>query len=97
MDDGVQLGVFGQAVLILLVGPQLGGGRLGQDALGDRILRDAEGIMGVAPFTDPVDVRLVDILQDIIATAHVAIEGGVAYSHFALVAGGQQHVAKLVG
>ena len=42
-------------------------------------------------------VRLVDILQDRIAAAHVAVERGVADRHFRLVAGRKHHMAELVG
>src|SRR3546814_1145507 len=40
--------------------------------------------------------RFIGILQDRIAARHVAINGGIANRHFALIACGQQHMPKFV-
>ena len=53
--------------------------------------------MLVAPMAQLEHGRLVDVLQHGIPAVHVAVDGGVADGHFRLVAGGQQHMAELVG
>src|SRR3989338_385489 len=49
LDDGVEHIVFGQAVLVLLVGPQFGAGRAGDDALGHRVGPGAIRVVLIAP------------------------------------------------
>ena len=51
----------------------------------------------VAPLAELVDEGLGHILDDAEAAGHVAVEGGVAHGEFALVAGGQDEPAELVG
>ena len=51
----------------------------------------------VAPVRRAEDLRLVDVLQHVVAAAHVAIERGIADAHLRLVAGGQHHRPELVG
>ena len=99
-QHGVEIGIFRQGVLVLLVRPQLGGWRLAHDprrhhlAGGtQRPFRDT----AVPPRGQRVDVGLVLILQHRIAAAHVAVERGVAHRHLGLVAGRQQHRTELVG
>jgi hypothetical protein len=55
------------------------------------------GHVGVAPAGKREDGGFVDILQHRIAAAHIAVERGVADRHLGFVAGGQQHMAELVG
>ena len=98
-QDIVQHRIGRQGILVLLVRAQLGRGRLGDDPLGDHIAvphQRAGRHVGIAPFRQFKDFRLVEILQRIVAAAHVAVERRVADRHLALVAGGHDHVAELV-
>ena len=54
-------------------------------------------MVGVAPAAGLKDAGLVEILERIVAAGHVAIDGGISHRHLGLVAGGQQHLAELVG
>ena len=91
--------VGGERVLIGLVGAQLRARRLVDDRFGNhRPLRSLEPLhpAPVAPARHLEHGGLVDVLQDRIAAAHVAVERGVAHRHLRLVAGGEHHVAELV-
>src|SRR3954471_11243591 len=61
LDDGVEDLVRRQALVVSLVGPQLGGGRLGQDRFRDRPII---GTDAVAIVTEAVDEQLRYIAQD---------------------------------
>src|SRR4030042_3136273 len=93
LDDGVEDLVGGQRLLVHLVGPQLGGGRLGHAGLGD----DRPSVAGVPVLRQLVDEGLGGVFDDGVAAGHVAVEGGVAGGHLALVAGGEHEPAELVG
>ena len=51
----------------------------------------------VAPGAQPVDQRLGHVLDDGEPAGRVAVQGGVADRHLALVAGGEHQPAQLVG
>jgi len=97
MKDRVQSLVGGQAVLVGLVRAQFRGGGLGEYPLRNRRGRAAGGRMGVAPSADLIDLYFVEVLDHVVAAAHVAIERGVSHRHLRLVAGREQHQSKLVG
>ncbi len=89
-----------QRILIGLIGPELGRGRLVDDVDRDHFTRRSERTgrhMAVAPARQRIDLHLVQILDRVEAAIHVAVERGVANRHFALVAGGHHHRAELVG
>ncbi len=90
LQDGVEHGIGRQRVGVLLVGAQLGRRRLVEDALRDR------PAARVAPAAELEHRGLVDVLQDVEAAVHVAVERGVAHRHLRLVAGGHHHAAELV-
>ena len=96
LDDGIQHLVLGQAVLVLLVGAQLGTGRTGDDALGDGVAAGAIRVVGIAPPRQPEHHGLDHILDDGKAARHVAVQRAVAGGHFALVARGQHDAAEFV-
>ena len=96
MQDGIEICILGQAVLVLLVRAQFGRRWLGQDAVRNGVLGNAEGIVGVPPPAHLVDLGLVEVLEHIVAATHVAVEGGVPDRHLALVAGRQDHEPELV-
>ena len=92
LEDRVEHLVGRQALVVALVGAQLGRRRLGQHRLGDdrrrRELRHA---------AQPVDQGLGHVLDHREAAGRVAVEGRVAHRRLALVAGGEDHPAELVG
>ena len=95
----VQHFVGRQRILVLLPLAQFGGGRLGQDVLRDHLTGRSFGSFRpptVAELAEPVDLHLVEVLDRVEATVHVAVERGVADAHLALVAGGHHHRAELV-
>ena len=99
LEDGIEHRIGRQAVLIGLVGAQLGTGCLFDDRLGNDFSSGAKAIAGnmaVAPVGEPVDLHLEHVLERIVAAIHVAIDGGIAHAHFGLVTGGEQHRAQLV-
>ena len=91
-QDRVQHVVRRQRVLVFLVLAQLGGGRATDD--GGRYDRRAAN--GVPPARQRKDFSLVEVFDRRVATAHVAIDGGVADRVFAFIAGGQQQPAQFV-
>src|SRR5207253_11405767 len=82
-QDGVQLGVWRQGVLVRLVRAQLGRGRPREDRLRDQLApRPRVGVLAQL-----VDERLRAVLDDREAPRHVAVERGVSDGDLALVAG----------
>ena len=97
LQDRVQHLIRGQAVLVGLVGAQLRAGRTRDDALRDRVLASAVGVVLVAPARQLEDCGLEQVLDDRKSAGHVAIERAVTGGHLTLVAGGQHDRAELVG
>ena len=89
--DAVQHIIGRQAVLVGLVGTQLGRGRPGDDALGNDLA------VAVAPDGQAVDQGLGHVLDDGEAAGHVAVQRAIAGGHLGLVARGQHQAAGLVG
>ena len=83
--------VGGQAVGVELVLPQLGRRRLLEDAGRNHFAA------AVAPPREAVHPALQHVLQHREAARHVAVEGGVAHAHLALVPGRQHEPSELVG
>lgn len=92
-EDFVQHRIGRQAVLVLLVGRQLGRGRLVDDGLGNQL--SARTVVDVARQLE--DLGLVQIAQQAQAAVGVAIQRAVAHRDLGLVARGQQQVAEGVG
>ena len=90
-QDGVQLGVFGQGVLVFLSGAQLGGGGFGDGVFGD------DFALAVDVAGKGVDVCFVEVADDAEGAAEVAVEGAVADCRLAVVGGVKGDVAELVG
>jgi hypothetical protein len=80
--------VGGQALVVSLVRPQLGRGRLLQHRLGDRPERRRPG-PPVPVLTELVDLGLRDVLDRGEPTDGVAVQGEVTGGDLALVAGGE--------
>ena len=89
--DAVQHIIGRQAVLVGLVGTQLGRGRPGDDALGNDLA------IAVAPDGQAVDQGLGHVLDDGEAAGHVAVQRAIAGGHLGLVARGQHQAAGLAG
>ena len=83
------------AFLILLVGPQFGRRRAGQDASRDHLALTTVGLR-VFPGAESIDQRFRHVLDHCEAARHVAVQRAVAGGHLALVAGGQHDRAELV-
>ncbi len=99
LQHGVEHWIGRQRILVLLVGPELGRGRLGDDAFGDHLAPRAQRAlrqMRVAPAAELEHRGLVDVFQDVVAAGHVAVERGVAHGHLGLVARRHHHGAQLV-
>ena len=97
LNDRVQHLISRQAVLVFLVGAQLGAGWASDDALRDRLAARPIRIMKVAPAGQVKHAGLDHVLDDREAARHVAIQRAVARGHLALVAGGQDNRTGLVG
>ena len=101
VEDRVEHFIRRQAIVVALVGAQFGAGRLADHPLrhhragGTKAFAQRRN-MFVAPTAQVEHRRLIGVLQHRIAARHIAIDGGIADRHLALVAGGQQHVAELV-
>ena len=80
-----------EAVLVGLIGPQLGRGRLGENSFGN------VGLPQVPPARDPVHHHLRQIRNHRQAAVHVAIQRAVAHRHLGLIPGGQQQRPVFVG
>ena len=91
LDNLVQGVVGRQGVLVLLVGPQFGGGGFVDDAPGDELPGPVQEMRQF------VHHGLGHIPQDAQPAAHVAVQGAVAHGQLALVAGGQHQVSEAVG
>ncbi len=89
---GIELLVRREALVVALVGAQLGRRRLGEDVLGDELAAGAV----VAVAAEPVDQQLGHVLDHREAAGGVAVEGAVADGALALVAGGEHEPAELV-
>ncbi|ETC87142.1 hypothetical protein XHC_3373 [Xanthomonas hortorum pv. carotae str. M081] len=92
-QDPVEHVVRRQRILVGLVVAQLGRRRARNHCRRNH-RRTAHGI---APFGQAEHLGLVQVLERGIAAAHVAVDGGVTHRVLALVAGGQQQPAELVG
>ncbi len=97
-DDGVEKIVFGEGVLIFLVGLQFSGtGRLGEGAFGNGWHFTGAGPLRVDVPGKFVDHRFGNVGNHGEPAAHVAIERAIAGGDFAFVSGGEEHVAELIG
>ena len=100
IQDLIQHVVRRQRVLVLLVFAQFRRRRTRQDALGNDDAVRTQGafrLPAIAQMRQPVNLRLVEVLDRVEAAIHVAIERGVADRHLRLVAGGHHHHAEFVG
>ncbi len=91
LEDRVEDRVIGQRVAVLLVWPEFGGRLARYGALGDGLTQR------VAITREPVDQRLAAVLDRRKTARHVAVQRRITDRHLALVAGRQQHAARLVG
>src|SRR5215475_4483058 len=99
-EDLVEYVVGWQRVLVGLVLAQLGGGRTGENIVGNDLRvwpERAVGLPAVAQPRQPINFGLVEVLDRVEAAVHVAIERGIADRHFRFIAGGHHHQAELVG
>src|SRR3546814_12937503 len=88
-----------QRVLILLIGLEFGTRRLGDDVLRNDAPARAEKAVApvpIAPVGEGENRRLVDVLQHVVAAAHVAVERRISDRHLRLVAGAEHHRTELV-
>ncbi len=100
LEDGVELLVGRQRILVLLVLAELRGRGFGKDRRRDYLaLRPNApvGPLAVPEVREPIDRGLVEVLDRIEAAVHVAVERGVADRDLRLVAGRDQHQPELVG
>src|SRR5687767_7534811 len=91
-EDRVELRIWRQRVLVLLIGAQLGRRRALEHGLRD----DALARAGVDVARELIDEGLRHVLDHGEAAGHVAVERRVADGDLALVAGGENEPAELV-
>ncbi len=93
LEERVEHVVGGKALVVALVGTQLGRGRLHQHRLGD----DGAARHAISVPAQPVHERLGHVLDHGEAACRVAVERRVAGGELALVAGGEHDPPRGVG